>query len=184
MALSKIPNYMYQDPSQTQVTPSLPAGSVIQTGQAVKYNVQSHSGTSFTDISGLSVTLTPTYSNSKFIISWSVIMGQSLQHHQSVGRVVRTISGADFVDSYVATADGARGRNTWGTQDGAVTHGNMDNYAGCIMDSPATGSAVTYRLQMAGEGGTTWINRGYEADGNSSISPRTISTLLIQEIKA
>lgn len=158
-------------------------GGMLQVAQAAKKNTQSHSGTGYVDISGLSVTLTPRATTSKILIMWNVTMGQSLQHHQSTGRLIRQIGGGAWANDFlVGDADGSRGRHTFATQDGAQVHGNMDQYGGSIVDSPSTTSAITYKLQYSGEGGTTWINRGNEADGNNYISPRAMSSLIAIEI--
>jgi hypothetical protein len=47
---------------------TLPSGTVLQTVQAYKTDIFSTTSTSLVDVSGLSVTITPTSSNSKFMI--------------------------------------------------------------------------------------------------------------------
>ena len=54
----------------------LPAGTVLQVVSATKTDTQLFASSStFSDITGLSVTLTPTSASSKFLIFWSVAAG-------------------------------------------------------------------------------------------------------------
>jgi hypothetical protein len=53
------------------------------------------------------------------------------------------------------------------------------------LDSPTTTSSTNYKIQVRAESPqTTYINRGIEADGDSSITPRTVSSITVMEIAA
>lgn len=181
MSLSRVPTRM-QSVLTTEDLPRMtktlmPAGSVLQVVQATKTNTQAMSGGTFVDIDGLTVNITPTSVNSKILFMWSINMGSSLQHHQHSGRLVR--SGTVI---FVADTDGSRNRTTFGSQDSGTTHGATYNYAGQYLDSPATTTQLTYKIQMSGEGGTTWINRGNEADGDNVVTQRLASSITVMEI--
>ena len=52
-----------------------------------------------------------------------------------------------------------------------------------FLDSPNTTSSTTYKVQIRAESPiTAYINRGLEADGDNSISPRVVSSITVMEI--
>lgn len=153
------------------------SGAVLQILSSVKTDTGAWSGATWIDVNGLSITITPSSASSKFLVFFSVCLGQDLQHHQASGRLVRN---GNLI--FVADAAGNRERCTFGSQDSGTIHGATYNYAGQFLDSPATASALTYKIQVRGEGGTTWINRGNEADGDSSVSQRLASSITVMEI--
>lgn len=151
----------------------------LQVLSSVKSDTASFSGATWIDVVGLSVTITPSSATSKFLILYNVHMGQSLQYHLHAGRIVRNGN-----PIFIANADGSRERCTFGCQDSGTIHGATYNYAGQFLDSPSTLAALTYKIQVRGEGGTTFINRGNEADGDNSVTQRLISSITIMEIAA
>ena len=50
-----------------------------------------------------------------------------------------------------------------------------------FLDSPATTSQITYKIQAVVGGGTLYINRN-EDDSDATIIPRTVSTITVTEI--
>ena len=71
-------------------------GGIIQIKQALKTDAFSTSSTSFTDITGLSVTLTPKFSTSKVFISFDIATGHTASSQQSI-QLVRQVSGSDTI---------------------------------------------------------------------------------------
>ena len=71
-------------------------GGIIQIKTALKTDAFSTSSTSFTDITGLSVTLTPKFSTSKVFISFDIATGHSASSQQSI-QLVRQVSGSDTI---------------------------------------------------------------------------------------
>ena len=156
-------------------------GKVLQVVQGVKSDTSSTSGTSWVTLAGLSAQITPVSSTSKILVQYQIWFGQTSQHHRTVGRLRRVISGATAYP-FIGDADGVRSRCTWGTQDSGSIHGATYCAAGSFLDTPSTTSAVTYDFQWSGEGGTAYINRGYEADGNSLVTQRLVSSIILTEI--
>jgi hypothetical protein len=85
---------------------------------------------------------------------------------------------------FIADADGNRDRCTFGTQDSGAIHGATYNYSGTYIDTPNTNLQITYKIQFHGEGGTAYINRGNEADGDSTVSQRLTSSIVVYEISS
>jgi hypothetical protein len=131
----------------------------------------------------MSVTITPTRSDSKILIMFSLscITGGSFAGHYIVLR-------RDSTNIAIGDAAGSRQRAT--VSLGAPTTYDQDQGTygpGLVsfthLDSPATTSAVTYGLYHADPSGVNdlYINRS-QADSNSAGYERTVSSITVMEI--
>jgi hypothetical protein len=157
----------------------LPTGSVLQVVQTVKSDTFSTSNTSFVDITGLSATITPTSSSNKILVQ--VAIG-SLSSTAGVISYLTMLRGS----TYIAAGDGAAGvlnqQYAGSTGTGSGYYGNLGATA-IYLDSPATTSATTYKIQLAAYGGqTSYINRS--AYDSTPYNGRTISSITLMEIAA
>ena len=150
---------------------ALPTGSVLQVVQAQKIDVFSTTSTSYTDITGLSVSITPTASSSKFLILISVEVGPDGSNFAPM-KLVRNSTDIAY-PSPTTTYDGSI--NSFPSNSLSLS-----SYALNWLDSPATTSATTYKLQMYTTGATAYVNRRASATDNT----RTVSTLTVMEIAA
>jgi hypothetical protein len=155
----------------TVVTNATP-GTVLQVGSTTKTDTFSTTSTSFADITGFSVTLTPTSSSSKFLV-------------QVVANVAN--SGADAVmiqlvrGSTAICIGDAAGSRIRASASNMFTSSSMSSTCVNFLDSPATASAVTYKVQMRLNSGTGYLNRT-GADTDNAAHPRTASTITVMEI--
>ena len=114
----------------------MPTGSVIQTVQATYGTATSTSSSTYSD-TGLTVTITPTSSTSKILIFAQLA---------SCGKT----TGNTFISARLVR----NGSAIFGFDDSAdYTGGSTEQYIGSIsttyLDSPATTSATTYKVQFA-----------------------------------
>lgn len=144
----------------------LPTGSVLQVVSTTKTDTFSTASTSFIDITGFNVSITPTSSSSKILIVGTLTSSAGLQG---------SISGyAQLVRNSTAVGNGSGGLGTNNSADAAFT----TSWPFVYLDSPATTSATTYKIQVRGDGATFYIN---------TPSNRTIvgaSTITVMEIAA
>jgi hypothetical protein len=152
-------------------------GSVVQVVQVVKLDVFSTTSTSYVDVTGLSLNITPKFSSSKILVTGNISLGSSTVDRYSVfGRIIRGITPVGIAD-----ADGSRDRGTFSYQMGGFEGPMSQGFS--FFDTPATTSETTYTAQIKAEAPqTAYINRGLEADGNSTITPRVISSITLMEI--
>ena len=160
------------------------SGSAIQTKSTTKTDVFSTTSTSFTDITGLSVNITPSSSSNKILITGLVCYGGSDgEAYGYTFNLSRVISGSE-TDICIADAASNRTRATLGTQgfnNGDATMGHSFNF----LDSPSTTSQATYKVRARAENPKTlYVNRGNEADGDAAITSRFVSTITVMEIAA
>lgn len=153
----------------------LPAGSVLQVVQTVKTDSFSTTGATPVDITGMSVTITPTSSSSKILVLCQVSTGGD----DKTPRV-------NLVRNSTTLMQPASSGATIGSD--ARLAGVRHLVAGTIqfLDSPATTSATTYKLQLfngfiAG-GGTVWFNRSGFQD--SGVTEYATSSITVMEIAA
>lgn len=152
-------------------------GKIVNYAQVIKTNTFSTttgSGT-FVDVTGLQANITPQSSSNKVLVMAALTFGITSTLHYTSLRILR--NGSTF---NLADADGSRTRGQLGSQ----TYNDNTNHGSIILiDSPSTTSTVSYKVQMTGESGQTkFINRGNEGDGNSVITQRAISSIVLLEI--
>ena len=162
---------------------ALPTGSVLQVVSATKSDTQSASTAVFVDVTGLSLSITPSSASNKIFLVCNInIDGQ--------GRYFGLKFVRGSTDIGIGDADGSRTRLTVSSmRNQSASNDNyvMHNSSASFLDSPNTsGSAVTYKIQAGlhyGSASNLYINRP-EYDDNSSYITRGISTLTAYEIKA
>ncbi len=155
----------------------LPTGSVLQVVSNTKIDTFSTTSVPYVDVTGLFVTITPTSATSKILITGLVNFAASAD----VGffRLVR-----DSTAICVGTAAGSRVAAT-AQQRNNTDSADADAAALNFLDSPATTSAVTYKIQAASPAGgyTTRFNSAAD-DADQANRGRTASTITVMEIAA
>lgn len=152
------------------------AGNILQVVSTTKTDTTSISSSSFVDLTGMSVSITPSSTSSKiFIIGYVCI---SLTNFQQ--RVYLKITGGNTANYIGAAGTGVEAANV------AVLRVNT-NYGQLnsplqYLDSPNTTSAITYQVQWASEGGATgYLNRPVTQD---SVGSNVASTITAMEVAA
>jgi hypothetical protein len=128
---------------------------VVQVQSAGKANAFSTTSVTFVDITDLTINITPTSASNK------VLVLATLQGSQTGGDgAFRLMRGATVIA--LSTA----GSTTNGFAQVSSTYTNSMFTCGIVfLDSPATTSATTYKLQAIAPAGTTFVNRrGVAAD--------------------
>ena len=156
--------------------PSGSSGGVIQVKSATKTDGNFNTSSStYTDVTGLSVTITPTRSDSKILI-FANIHGVGNSDTQAYFRFMR-----DSTPICVGDAAGNRVQATLGS----MYYNQQNDTKSCsqnFLDSPSTTSAVTYKIQARTQGnGTLYVNRS-SGDSDSVTSGRFTSTITVMEV--
>jgi len=134
----------------------------------------------WTDITGLSVAITPSSTSNKILVGINLSLGASMAS-TNVFRILR-----DATPISVGDADGIRRQATIGWYTGTsatAVHGAVSyNY----LDSPSTTSSVTYKVQVNIENATFYLNRSSRSsrDNNSTTQDgRRTSNIVLMEIE-
>jgi hypothetical protein len=157
-------------------TNTMPAGSVLQVLQTVKTDVFSTTSTTMVDITGLSVSITPSSSSNQILVMFS---GQISSANNINSTGIQLSRGGTAV--FIGDTAGSRVRAT------AMAYADNVNtqYAGnfTYLDSPSTTSSTTYTIQMrCNSAGTAYLNRS-SADSNTVTDFRTPASIIVMEIK-
>lgn len=132
-----------------------PAGIGSNVVTVRKEDVFTTSSTSFVDITGLSVTITPSSASSKVLLIGNVPTSTSEPGGSaSVGQVVLTITGGNL-SGYEPSGVRSRRLSTYDY----VKSISLETEGLLIIDSPATTSATTYTVQVKTASGTARINQ-------------------------
>lgn len=138
-----------------------PAGAVLQVVQAYKNDVFSTSSASLVDVTGLSLSITPSSTSSKILLMVSVDVG-------SAGDAI-----VQLLRNGTAITNGTAGTVVNGFGQCAGSYVNqifslVNNY----LDSPASSSAITYKVQIVvnGGGATAYVNRRSVNDSFGAVS--------------
>ena len=150
-------------------------GKVLQVVQTVKSDTFSSSSSSWTDITGLSASITPSSASSKILIMYSIVASEDTAQF-AIFRITRNSTGIGIGD-----ASGNRQTATTASwSGGASNHSNSQSVQ--YLDSPSTTSSITYKVQVISTASqTAYINRNAR-DNDAYYEPRTISTITVMEI--
>ena len=134
--------------------PSGSAGGIIQVKHTTKTDTWSHPGsyTTYAQVTGLDVTITPTRSDSKILITASV--NYATAYWQGFGALYKQVSGgsAAIVDGAIGGANSSQPRYSFSSLQYSGGTDAYNQYHGSLtyLDSPSTTSAVTYSIALRG----------------------------------
>ena len=168
------------------------AGRILQLVTNEKGDVVSvsgqNNGSSFADLTGINVTITPTVANSKILVQFC--LGKVAHSSNSTGvRFTRSVAGGSATEIKIGDADGNRRRVTTN-----IMGANLINAAHAMtfyhqfVDTPtySVGQAIVYQMQVNNEGsGNFYVNRSGDDSNDSYIyRGRAFSTITAMEVSA
>jgi len=158
---------------------ALPTGSVLQVVNTTKTDIFTTTSTSFVDVTGFSASITPTSSSSKILVMVSFCFSANSGAGYPQTRILR---GSTAV--YVGDSAGSRTPALNLTYGYSQDNGFITPASAQFLDSPATTSATTYKVQLLQTAGNTAIIGATGDDSNSSTRVRTASSIVLMEIAA
>ncbi len=155
-------------------------GGIIQVKQAVQTQPVTDTAadfhasggnnfSAFADISGLSVDITPSRSDSKILVSYHLYIGS--ENTVTYLRLLRDSTGLAIP---TGVTNGTTGVNFFTT----ASNGTMSTSSFQFLDSPATTNSITYKMQWAGNttGYALYLNR-YPHSATSYIGSSSITVM-------
>tara|TARA_Y100000385_G_C12764923_1_gene496707 strand:- start:176 stop:676 length:501 start_codon:yes stop_codon:yes gene_type:complete len=151
-------------------------GKVLQTITTVKLDAFSATATSMTDVTGLSVAITPSATSSKILVTGTITgCGQNFIWF----RILR--------DSTQLQIPASLSNRTTGSivhQNSGQTYA-MTTLPISILDSPSSTSELTYKVQCEVYTGSGYVNSTIRDDNNAAgYDARGSSSITVQEIGA
>lgn len=134
--------------TSANIRPNMPSGSVLQVVNTHSTSIFSTTSSTYVDVTGITATITPRSTSSKILV-----MCTAMHSHSSSDSVLRMLRNGTEIGSGAGASN-----NVWNmcTTD---FRGGIIPQTFNLLDSPATTSAVTYKVQMRCLGGTGYINR-------------------------
>ena len=153
-------------------------GKVGQVVSATKTDTFTTTSSTYVDLTGLSVSITPTAATSKILVMAQVSGMGSVNNAIGFGQFMR---GATAIG--IGDAAGSRVQCTFLIPFASLLAASFTQ-SPLFLDSPATTSATTYKIQIRSENANTiYVNRS-EQDANNAAGNRSISTITVMEILA
>jgi hypothetical protein len=156
-------------------------GTILQLQSTTLTSTVSSTSDTYTDVAGLSVSITPASTSSKILIQVHV-SGGVLVSGGAEAVQMQLLRGSTAIA--IGDAGGSRTRATF-----VIAPENADRQDGTAslahLDSPATTAATTYKIQFrrAAAAGTIYVNRSNN-DSDAANHARTVSSITVMEIAA
>ena len=148
-------------------------GKVLQVVSVAKTDIFSTSSSTFTDITGMAATITPSSVSSKILLLVQLSMGAEQQLRITGGNAA----------NYIGDAFGSRTRATVGYRMYLTNEflGLTQSIGITYLDSPATASAVTYQIQVRSTtGGVAFLNRPTDSTDSATYTVGASSITLME----
>lgn len=162
----------YDGAAWTSLVPS----GVVQVKSVTKTDTFTTTSVTFVDLTGLSLSITPTSASNKILAFYDV---------QCSGVVGVNMGGINLVrnSTAICQADAAGVRSVASSIVPELVAAAAGQVANSFLDSPATTSATTYKLQIrsGSSGQTIFVNRT-NSDTDNVVFFRGTSTLTIMEV--
>ena len=146
-------------------------GKILQVIQSTKTDGQEVTGTSYTDITGLSATITPSATTSKVLVMVDFVFNKN--NYALYAQILR---GSTAIGNPTSSDSAMRIYNNGSGGDSSEHSSFM------YLDSPSTTSATTYKLQVRSNGAShPYVNCSYSTRTSDYLST---STFTLMEIAA
>ena len=164
---------------------ALPTGSILQVINTFKSDTTSATNAAsldtWVDITGISASITPTSATSKILVLFTLNIG-SVQFQSVAIQLLRD-------STAIGNGDASGSRLPCFTDIRQTDQYECELYNGQYLDSPATTSAITYKIQWRkpydynSTTSTIYLNRSSN-DGDTNDRPRCSSSITVMEISA
>ena len=169
MALTRLNNR-----ALTSITSAgLPSGSVIAAEHVVKTDQQTITSTSFTDVTGFSITMTPQSSSSKFLVTASVYLGTRWWNASGMYFGV-------YANSTLIAGSGSQVWNVSFGPDAGNSEVETQQYYAQRLYAPGSTSAQVFKVQVANGSSSYngYVNRAYDSSVNLGSDGESYLTVL------
>ena len=146
-------------------------GKILQVVSTAKTDTFTTTSTSYVDVTGVSQAITPTSATSKVFVIITGVTGQTSNANLNRFNIVRD-------STNIGQSTGGLTANETSLFYPKVANLGLP-FAISFLDSPATTSATTYKLQTAVSGGTCTIGRPGENSNSGAIT-----TITVMEVSA
>ena len=156
-------------------------GKIGQVLQAYKTDIFTTTASGLNDVTGLTVSITPSSTSSKVLVT-SFVSGFSHSGRGGGFRLVRDSTSIGLHNTASNRTLSSFSGHLY-TGDASGTAQMHFNAQAMYLDSPSTTSATTYKVQCNGTGAALYINR-QETDTDDNDHTRCVSHITVMEVLA
>jgi len=150
----------------TALPAAISTGKVLQVVNATKTDTLATTSSSFTDITGLSASITPSSTSNKIFVSLTLYVGDDTQTANVICNIVRD---STQLQETVARLP----------QENQSVY-RMYNLSMTDYDSPSSTSSLTYKSQIKTNAGTAVVNKAANQGGFSNTATATLTLMEIE----
>lgn len=157
-------------------------GKILQVVHVTKTDAFSTTSTTYTDITGIAASITPTSANSEIIVRFDLQIGGT-NNVYAHAKCQRLIAGGSYADLQIGDAVGSQERANM-NMDTEVSYGYVKGSNNCFSlkdTTHNTTSQITYKLVCHCTSGTIYVNR-YSQDSTNSTAGT--SSVMLMEVAA
>ena len=157
-------------------------GKILQVVHVTKTDHFTTTSTTYTDITGIAASITPTSANSEIIVRFDLQIGGT-NNVYAHAKCQRLIAGGSYADLQIADAVGSQERANM-NMDTEVSYGYVKGSNNCFSlkdTTHNTTSQITYKLVCHCTSGTIYVNRYYQDSTNSTAGT---SSVMLMEVAA
>ena len=153
------------------------SGKVLQVVSTTKTDAFTSSSTTFVDLTGLTVTITPSSATSKILVT---LIGQGQGTAGAANMQYRLMRDS----TAICVGDAAGNRQPTSGMSFNGDNNSINTFGAIFLDSPNTTSATVYKTQVRlNTASTMYVNRS-PSDADLTSVPRMASTITVMEISA
>jgi hypothetical protein len=156
-----------------------PVGSVLQVVSTTKTDTFSSSATSFTPITGMTASITPSSTTSKVLVIVN-IKGASTAGTANSTFHYQIVRGATPIA--IGDSRGNRTRVTGNLGTRLLTTNTILSDTATFLDSPSIASSVTYSVEGRSDAAATWYVNRTEADVDNAFYFTSVSNVTLMEV--
>jgi hypothetical protein len=172
MSITKLNNLSV---SALTALPSGVGGKVLQVVSTTKTDTFTTTSASFTDLTGMSVSITPSSASNKILILAKVSVGADFGINRAGVKLLRSSTG-------IFIGDTSSSRTPASSAVFSANDDDIEDVNIIFLDSPSTTSSTTYKIQITTTGsGTICVNRSF-SDTDNTAGYRPASTITVMEI--
>jgi hypothetical protein len=159
-----------------------PSGKVLQVLSTTKTDTFSVAGTtSLVDVTGLSVSITPSSASNKILITGFIGSATGPTGNQTFYHLIR---GATEIAKGDTSGDRRFAHTSAVGNVGVIDDWVLTPIPFQFLDSPSTTSSTTYKIQVSGATAenTHYVNRSVRDGASTTFDARIVSTITVMEI--
>ena len=154
---------------------------IVNYAQTVKTDIFFTNSTSYTDVTGMNVSITPSSSSSKILVLVNFNVSIDTNNRWSIYQLVR-----GSTPIFIGGTDGSRSVGSVGHVNvaGSGSGNAVHNQNIIFLDSPSTTSATTYKIQGKVQSGAYLTLNRSDNDSDADYGLRTASSITAIEVSA